>query len=108
MYPLGMRFAGSSGVYEALEDNPEKEKLGAIGAYGARGVDEKLCRDIELQPHDQPYDFSDLANVRCLNVDAANYAKSTGDNIFSQNFVGAHGDITSREIYHLLLQLART
>ncbi|HEX2911217.1 MAG TPA: hypothetical protein VH186_10445 [Chloroflexia bacterium] len=110
-YPAGMALAApiSSKIYEkggpADDESLESyqistNKFGAIGANGAQGLPEARNRTLDMQSEDQPYQWSNLAGVYCLNVDGQHYIKAGSPP------AGAHSDILHPEIYHLALAMS--
>jgi hypothetical protein len=105
-YPLGMRFALPSQRFEMgnLDDTaetytPSKDPFGALGANGIQGLDEKY-RAINMLSRKEPYIWSDLTGISCLNVD--------GQQFINQGSLpaGAHNDTGHYEIFYLALAMS--
>jgi hypothetical protein len=104
LYPLGMRFAAPAQRYEmdGIEETytPSKDRFGALGANGVQGLDETQYRAINMLSGNQPYEWGDLSDVLCLNVDGQQFINHGGPP------AGAHNDNSSYEIFHLALAMS--
>jgi hypothetical protein len=99
-YPWGMFLSRSGRTYE--RGGPE-DRLGALGANGAQGLDIAICHGVDLQPLEAAYNSKTWRSLSCLNIDGQHYI-----NAMKERSAGAHGDIYRPEIFHLALALSRS
>jgi hypothetical protein len=73
--------------------------IGAIGAFGLQGLEERVCQDLAMQAAVEPYRFRP---GEVYNVDGSQFI------CHKEGVGGAHSDIAGPEVAHLLWQAAMT
>jgi hypothetical protein len=97
-YPWGMIMTKQR-LYEI--GGPDN-RYGSIGANGAQGLDAAICRTIDLQSLEMPYNREQFTGISCLNVDGQHYINANKN----RPLIGAHRDIEHPEIFHLALAIS--